>query len=285
MEYSPAAFWSLTLVFYLWHTFGVTIGLHRLLSHRAFRCHKIVEYFFVFGAYLAFHGAPIWWATIHRNHHKYVETPLDPHAPKYGALKAYFFYRRWKYDAHQDPRKQCPDLYKDPIYKLLEFGGNWIPGYALCVGISLLFRVALFYLFGWQVALASFLGAVGAFNVPLLLNIGCHIPKLGYKNFQIKDDSVNVWWFAIIALGDGWHNNHHAVPGSSNMGLLKHEIDPSWLFLKLLQKVGLVYSINESLTNKKHELDYEDRECTALAVELASVPVARELVGVGGRTK
>ncbi|HEY9786308.1 MAG TPA: fatty acid desaturase [Candidatus Obscuribacterales bacterium] len=244
---NPVLFISLTLAFYLWHTFGVTIGLHRLLSHRAFRCHKAVEYFFVLGAYLAYHGSPIWWATIHRAHHRYVETELDPHAPKFGPLKAYFFFRHWSYPAHFDPARLSPDLLKDPVYKHLEIGGNWKVGYSLNIAICILFRVLLFVFFGWEVLAASLVASIAALNVPLLLNIGCHTRRLGYRNFAVDDDSVNVWWFAIIGLGDGWHNNHHAVPGSSLMGLRKHELDPSWLVLKVLQKVGLVYYINESM--------------------------------------
>lgn len=256
MDYT--LFWCLTVVFYMWHILGVTIGLHRLLSHRAFKCHKLVEYFFVFGAYLAFEGAPIWWATIHRTHHKYVDTPLDPHSPRQGILHAYFFYREFKYPPHMSPEKQCPDLMKDPIYVWLEQGKDWKLGYAKCVSINLLFRAMLFYFFGWECMLASFLGGFLAWNVPLILNIVCHIPQLGYTNFRIKgDDSVNNHLFAILAMGDGWHNNHHAYPGSSQMGYKKHEFDFSWFVLKCLQKVGLVTYINESISNHKPE-DTED---------------------------
>jgi sn-1 stearoyl-lipid 9-desaturase len=237
----------LIFVFYLWHMFGVTIGLHRLLSHRAFRCNKIVEYFFVLGAYLAFHGSPIWWATIHRAHHRHVDTPLDPHAPGQGIMHAYSFFRHFEYPDHIDPPTQSRDLLKDPFYRMLEQGGNWRTGYALCVVSSVLFRVALYFIFGWQVAVASFIAAIMALNVPLMLNIICHIPKCGYKTFATNDDSVNVWWLGIIALGDGWHNNHHTYPGSSNMGILRHEFDLSCFVLRVLKRIGLVSSINESI--------------------------------------
>jgi fatty-acid desaturase len=90
-----------------------------------------------------------------------------------------------------------------------------------------------------------------ALNSPLILNIICHMPQWGYKNFNIKDDSMNNWLMAIICVGDGWHNNHHAVPGSSNMGIKPWEIDPSYLLLKGLQKIGLVGTINDSLANEK----------------------------------
>jgi stearoyl-CoA desaturase (delta-9 desaturase) len=243
-------FICLSLVFYLWHAFGVTIGLHRLLSHRAFHCPKFIEYFWVIGAYLAFHGSPIWWATIHRAHHKYVDTPLDPHAPNEGIFKAYAFYLPFKYADHIDPNKQSKDLISDPLYKILEQGGNWRTGYALNVAICLAFRGLLWYCFGWQVACASFSAGILALNMPLILNVICHLPHLGYRNYKIEDDSRNVWWMAVVGLGDGWHNNHHAHPASSRMGIKKWEIDPSWLLLRFMKACGLVSNINESIINR-----------------------------------
>ena len=247
-------FAGLTFVFYLWHMFGVTIGLHRLLSHRAFTCSKPVEYFFVFGAYFAFHGSPVWWATIHRAHHRYSDLPLDPHTPNNGIFSAYAFYREWHYPEHINPRVQSKDLLKDPLYRLLESGADWKLGYAINVVSSLLFRVILLVAFGPIVAGASLLAGILALNAPLILNIICHMPQWGYKNFKIKDDSMNNWLMALICVGDGWHNNHHAVPGSSNMGLKPWEIDPSYLFLKALQAVGLVGTINETLANENAHL-------------------------------
>jgi stearoyl-CoA desaturase (delta-9 desaturase) len=251
---SLALFVGLTFVFYLWHIFGVTIGLHRLLGHRAFSCPKAVEYFFVFGAYLAFHGSPVWWATIHRAHHRYSDTELDPHTPMKGYFEAFSFYTEWKYPEHINPEVQSRDLLKDPVYKLLESRGNWKWGYALCVGICLAFRALLWMAFGPIVAGASLLGGFMALNAPLILNIICHLPQYGYKNFQISDNSMNNWFMTIVCVGDGWHNNHHAVPGSSNMGLKKWEIDPSYLVLRGLKAVGLVHSINVSLANATPQL-------------------------------
>lgn len=242
--------------------FGVTIGLHRLLSHRAFTCSKAVEYFFVFGAYFAFHGSPIWWATIHRAHHRYSDQPLDPHTPNNGIFSAYAFYREWHYPEHINPRTQSRDLLKDPLYRLLESGADWKLGYAINVTSCIVFRLLLWAAFGPVVAGASLLAGFLALNSPLILNIICHIPRWGYKNFDIKDDSMNNWFMAIVCLGDGWHNNHHAVPGSSNMGIKPWEIDPSYLVLRALKAVGLVGTINESIA----------RERPHLAAQVATVP-------------
>jgi sn-1 stearoyl-lipid 9-desaturase len=245
-------FWMLVLAFYIWHGLGVTIGLHRLLSHRAFKCPKFVEYFFVLPAYLAFQGSPIWWATIHRAHHKHSDTPLDPHSPRAGLLHAWVFYRsglcaKYAYPSHINPVIQSPDLMKDPIYRWLEQyeSGNWYAHYLINIAICVLFRVMLYYCFGWTVALASTVAVVMAFNAPLLFNIFSHLPKIGYRNFATSDDSNNCWWLAILSMGDGWHNNHHAYPGSARTGLRPHEIDLSWQLLKLLRALHLASDLNE----------------------------------------
>jgi stearoyl-CoA desaturase (delta-9 desaturase) len=253
-------FFALVMVFYLWHAFGVTIGLHRLLSHRAFSCSKPVEYFWTLGAYLAFHGSPIWWATIHRAHHRHVETTLDPHSPNQGFWHAYTFYRGFEYPAHISPQLQSPDLLADPFYRLLESNGDWRRGYALNVGICIAFRLLLWLVFGPWVAAASLLAGILALNMPLLVNIFCHMPRLGYRTYSTKDDSVNVWWMAIFSLGDGWHNNHHAHPGSSRMGVRKWEIDPSFELLKLMKLLGLVSSINALPNAQRLEIEYATGE-------------------------
>jgi stearoyl-CoA desaturase (delta-9 desaturase) len=77
-----------------------------------------------------------------------------------------------------------------------------------------------------------------------MLNVICHLTKQGYKNFSTADDSVNVWWVGILAAGEGWHNNHHAFPGSAKTGLRPHEVDLSWLTIRLGKKLGLVSWVN-----------------------------------------
>ena len=81
--------------------------------------------------------------------------------------------------------------------------------------------------------------------MPLLLNVACHIPKLGYKNYDTGDDSVNVWWVALLTIGEGWHNNHHAFPGSARSGLRRFEIDLSWLMIRFMKLIGLISWMHE----------------------------------------
>lgn len=234
-------FICLFLIFYIWHGFGITIGYHRLLSHRSFSCPKFVEYFFVLAGYLAFEGSPIWWATIHRAHHRHVDTALDPHSPRHGLVHAFYgWLTRRSYALHISPERQAKDIVGDPIYRFLEQGGAWHRAHAVAFSVNFAFRLLLWACFGWQVALASLLAGLAVLQIPLMLNVICHLPRFGYKTYAANDDSVNVWWVAILAMGEGWHNNHHANPGSARNGMQWWEFDASWLVIKLLRSVGLV---------------------------------------------
>lgn len=238
-------FLAVFLVCYVMHACGITIGYHRLLSHRSFSCPKLVEYFWVAWGYLAFEGSPIWWATMHRAHHHHTDTPLDPHSPLNGLMYSFTGWLAEKeYLPHIDPYKQSKDLLKDPIYVFLEQGGNLPRGHALSFAIGFAVRGVIWALFGWQVALASLLAGLSVLGIPLMLNVICHLPKLGYKTYAGEDDSVNVWWVGILAMGEGWHNNHHAAPGSAKTGMMPWEFDLSWLIIKTMHKFKLVNRMN-----------------------------------------
>ena len=238
-------FFLVFAAFYVWHACGITIGYHRLLSHRSFSCPKFVEYFWVLPGFLAFEGSPIWWSAMHRAHHKHVDTALDPHSPRYGLKNAFTgWLAHERYPAHIIPAEQCKDLLKDPVYLFLEQGGDLHRGHAVGFFFALSFRVVLFLCFGWQVALASLLAGLAVLQIPLMLNVVCHIPKLGYKNYAMKDDSVNVWWVGLLAMGEGWHNNHHAQPGSAKTGMRWFEFDLSWLIICAMKSVSIVTAGN-----------------------------------------
>jgi len=242
------------LLSYAWHMVGITIGYHRLLSHRSFRCSKLIEYFWVLGGYFAFQGSPIWWATMHRAHHRYTDSSLDPHSPRLRGWKyAYYgWIKESGYPEHIMPTTQCKDLTKDPLYKWLEQGGDWRKAHKLCFRLGIAYRILLVLCFGWVVAIAEFTAALIVQHIPLLLNVVCHMPKLGYKNYLTADGSVNVWWVAILTAGEGWHNNHHAFPGSARSGLRPFEIDPSWLTLRFMKLIGLISWMHEETILSKY---------------------------------
>jgi sn-1 stearoyl-lipid 9-desaturase len=250
---------------YIWHALGITIGYHRLLSHRAFSCNKVVEYFWVAPAYLGFEGSPIWWCTSHRAHHRYVDTPLDPHSPRNGFLNAWLGWTLERhYSEHVNPSMQSKDLLKDPIYRFLDQDGDHWRAHSLAASINLLFRMFILMRFGWMPAMASLLAGLTILQVPVMLNVVCHMPKMGYRNFDTTDDSVNVWWVALLAMGEGWHNNHHALPGSAKSGIKPFEFDLSWLVIKGMQMLGLIDRVNEetdrltTLLTKPDEVQIEE---------------------------
>ncbi len=238
-------FIAIFVICYIWHALGTTIGYHRLLSHRSFSCSKAVEYFWVLPGYLAFEGSPIWWATIHRAHHRHSDTELDPHSPRFGIMYAHGgWLERDSYPKHINPMVQSKDLLKDPLYRFLEQGGDLRRGHVLTFFVNLAFRSVICFYFGWVAALASLLAGLAVLQIPLMLNVACHLPKLGYKRYATDDDSVNVWWVALLAMGEGWHNNHHACPGSAKSGMRPWEVDVSWLIIAFMKSVKLVGRVN-----------------------------------------
>jgi len=240
-----ALFLATFVCFYIMHAWGITIGYHRLLSHRSFSCPKAVEHFWVFWGYLAFEGSPIWWATMHRAHHRHVDTELDPHSPRFGFFNSFLGWTMHPtYLSHIDPNTQSRDLTNDPVYRFLEQDGNWNRAHAMNFALGFGFRAILWALFGWQIALASLLAGYAVLQIPLMLNVFCHMPKLGYKNYNSTDDSVNVPFVGILALGEGWHNNHHAAPGSAKSGMKWWEFDASWLMISLMNKLNLVSRVH-----------------------------------------
>ena len=242
-----ATFVVLFLLFYLWHGLGITVGYHRLLAHRALRCKPAFEYLLVAGGYLTFQGPPIWWAAIHRAHHRYSDTPLDPHTPLKGmrfALLGWLFENQ-TYLSKMHLARSCKDLLCNDFYRMLEPKSRFLNGMTLCLLMNIVYRALLFSLFGATVFWANLASSICVFMIPQLLNVTCHLQKMGYKNFATNDDGVNVWWVGILGLGEGWHNNHHAYPGSARTGLLPHEVDVSWHVIRLARFFGLVTYANE----------------------------------------
>lgn len=246
MSHEVLVFCAVFAASYVWHGLGVTVGYHRLLTHRSFNCPKWLEYQFVIAGYLALQGSPLWWATMHRAHHRYQDTPLDPHTPSKGL---WYSYGGWitqkQYPSHINPALQSKDLINDPLYSFLDRGGDWHKAYLLLLFNFVAYRLVILLLFGWVAALASALAGIITLQIPLILNVACHIPAAGYRAYNTKDDSTNVWWVALVAFGDGWHNNHHASPHSARTGMKPFELDASWFTIKLLKKLGLASKVTE----------------------------------------
>jgi fatty-acid desaturase len=262
------------LLSYMYHGFGITVGYHRLLSHRAFKCPRWVEYLIVSGGYLALEGSPVSWVATHRVHHRFSDMEGDPHSPKDGLWHAF---AGWLPNpivrmTGEQIEQTVPDLWRDPVYRFLDFNHSrnhaWV-----CLGLCIALRVALFFLFGPIVVAANLAGMLAAFLGPFWVNSICHIREFGYRNFITEDGSRNVWWVGLVALGEGWHNNHHAVPQSARHGLKPAEIDFSWYFISVLRALGLATEIR--LPKGSRSTPVLD---AALAAELNVPCVADEVV-------
>ncbi len=231
-------------VLYVYHTIGITLGYHRLLSHRSLQLPKWLEYFIVSGAYLALEGSPIFWVTTHRIHHRYSDHDGDPHAPKDGLWHAFIGWmsKPKVIISAEESRKLAPDLYRDPVYNFLHCNHSQNDGY-LCLALGVVYRVILTVAFGPIVLAADLLATVMAFLGPLLVNSITHLRQFGYESYPCGDNSRNVWFVALLSAGEGWHNNHHAFPQSARHGLRWYEFDLTWVTISLLKMLGLAKEI------------------------------------------
>ena len=215
---------------------GVGMGYHRLITHRAYKVPKPVEYFLVTCATLSLEGGPIQWVTTHRIHHAHTDRTGDPHTPRDGGWWAHvgWILRGAAQDHDQATlARYAPDMIKDRYYV-------WLTKYyyvpLIVVGLGLLafggFGVML-----WGVFLRVTLGL----HATWLVNSATHM--WGRKRFETGEDSRNSWWVALLTFGEGWHNNHHAHPTSAQHGLKWYEIDFNWWGIRALQFLGLARRI------------------------------------------
>lgn len=236
------AAWFMGTMLYL--GMGITLGYHRLLTHRSLKVPRFVMYFWVAGGYLALMGAPISWVAVHRLHHQRSDQDGDPHSPRDGFEHALY---KWMFTMHdrqpsEEVRKQVPDLIDDPVLKL--FGIDHSAKQAqLCLWVNIFARILILVAFGPVAFVANLLASITVFWSPQFVNTVCHLQNHGYRNFEVRDDSRNVPWVGLLAMGEGWHNNHHAMPRSARHGIRWFEFDITWCTIWLMEKLGLATEI------------------------------------------
>ena len=215
---------------------GISMGYHRLHTHRSYRVPVGLEYFFAVCGSLTLQGGPISWVATHRIHHQKSDLPGDPHSPREGGWWAHvgwIMFGEANHNATQKMAKYAPDLAKHRFYVWLN-DYHWIPMVAL--GMLLLGLGGLPMML-WGI----FLRVVIGLHATWLVNSATHL--WGSRRFATRDDSRNTWWVALLTFGEGWHNNHHAHPASARHGLAWYEFDPSWLQIRMLKWVGIAKSI------------------------------------------
>jgi fatty-acid desaturase len=245
--FNQAAFKAFLLwlpVFYLYHGLGITLGYHRLLTHKALKVPRWLSYFIVSGGYFCLMGSPIVWVGVHRQHHQKSDLPGDPHSPREGFVHALY---GWMFDMRRvqsdaELQAQVPELMSDRFYRLL--GDTHDPYQAqLCLGVNIVFRLLLWATIGFPAMMASVISTAIVFWSTQLVNAVCHLPGAGYRSHDTYEDSLNVWWVALLALGEGWHNNHHAIPKSARHGMSWWELDITWISIVVLEKLGLAKNV------------------------------------------
>jgi len=218
---------------------GISMGYHRLLTHRSYKVPLLLEYFFTVCGTLTLEGGPISWVATHRIHHQSADRPGDPHSPRDGALWAHAGWLLSGEANNSNTRKMskyAPDFGKAPLLCLVEQLPLGSGGCARDVAIR------------DRRLSASALGHLppGRLRPPStwLVNSATHM--WGSRRFKTHDDSRNNWWVAYLTFGEGWHNNHHAHPSSARHGLAWYEFDPSWIQIKLLKIFHIARWIREA---------------------------------------
>ncbi len=212
---------------------GITVGYHRLASHRSFETSKPVEYFFIFLAALACEGGPIDWVGLHRMHHKHSDSAGDPHDSNKGFLWSHFTWMIYQNPADKEIFRYVKDIEQDPFY---QFCQNFM------VPIQVVLGFILLSIGGWSwVIWGIFVRIAVVFHCTWLVNSATH--KFGYQTYESNDNSRNCWWVALLTFGEGWHNNHHAFQYSARHGLRWWEIDITWMIIRSLNILGLVKNI------------------------------------------
>lgn len=243
LTYSPESL-RLMLVWYaLSGGLGISLSYHRQLSHKSFRCPKPLEYFFAYMGALAFEGDPIEWAKGHSWHHANSDTPADRHSPRDGLWHSHW---GWVLDeSYADSRRDVKGNSKDDLAapwfysESPEFYG-WLRETYMQ---HMLAQAVLFAVLG------GLPGFVWGFvirvlftqNMTWLVNSAVHV--WGHQPWKTGDSSKNNALVALLVFGDGWHANHHAFPASAAHGLEPWQVDPSYAFVCLLERLGLAWDV------------------------------------------
>ncbi len=244
---------GLLLGLYVVTCLGVTLGYHRMFTHRAFESSRVFRVVVAVLGSLAVQGSVITWVADHRKHHAFTDQEGDPHSPHLsgpgflGAVRGLFHaHMGWLFEtvATADRQRFAPDLVKDRALLVIDkLFGFW-------VALSFLIPFAVGWIVGggWGSALSAALwgGLVRIFllhHVTWSINSVCHF--FGRRRFDVEDESRNVFWLAPLSMGEAWHHNHHAFPTSAFHGLRFWErvADPTGVLIALLEKLGLVWNV------------------------------------------
>jgi stearoyl-CoA desaturase (delta-9 desaturase) len=247
--------WSDIVVFavlYCATALSVTVGFHRLFTHRSFATTSWMRGVLAALGSVAIEGPVISWVADHRKHHAFADMEGDPHSPHVdhgvgwrGALRGLVHaHVGWLFLHNQrgSRKRYAPDLIADPVVR-------WVDGTFVFWAVG---GLGAAFALGWLIggtltaALTGLLwgGAVRVLvvhHVTYSINSLCHF--FGRKRFDTGDESRNLAWLSVLSMGEAWHNNHHAFPTSAAHGLRWYELDVSGLVIRGLERVGLAWDV------------------------------------------
>ena len=244
---------SVMAALYVLTALGITLGFHRMFTHRAFEASRPFRAIIAVLGSMAVEGSVITWVADHRKHHAFTDIEGDPHSPHLagpgflGAIKGLWHaHVGWLFETvgTADRERFAPDLVKDRALQVVD------KLFFLWVTLGLVIPFVLGWIIGGGLgtALTALLwgGVVRVFllhHVTWSINSVCHF--FGRKRFDIEDESRNVFWLAPFSMGEAWHHNHHAFPTSAFHGLRFWErlADPTGLVIAMLEKMGLVWNV------------------------------------------
>lgn len=230
---------------------GVTVGFHRLFSHRAFSAGPAVRAALAVLGSITLQGPVTQWVTDHRKHHAFADRPGDPHSPHtsgpggLGAVRGFLHaHVGWMFVTKGMERGDVygRDLYEDRLIRMVD------RLYLLWVVVSLGLPFAVGWLVrgtvGGGVEALMWGGLLRIFlfhHATFCVNSVCHL--LGRRPYETRDRSRNNWVVALLTFGEGWHNNHHGFPRSARLGLTAAQVDPGWWLVRALERVGLAQRV------------------------------------------
>jgi stearoyl-CoA desaturase (Delta-9 desaturase) len=256
LEWGGALHWTdlvVLAVCYVPCVLGITVGFHRLLTHRAFATTPVIRAILTVFGCMAIEGPPIEWVANHRRHHTYSDEEGDPHSPHVnfsggvpGSLRGLWHaHLGWVFGGGMaNEARYAPDLLADPVVRFID---RTFALWAL-VGLAIPFGL------GWAITGGTIDGALtgllwgGAVRVMLLhhvtfsVNSLCHF--FGRQDFETTDHSTNLAWLAPLSFGESWHNNHHAFPRSAVHGLGRRQLDLSAVAIRSLARLGLAWDVS-----------------------------------------
>jgi stearoyl-CoA desaturase (delta-9 desaturase) len=236
---------AIGIAIYWVRMFAITAGYHRYFSHRAYKTSRFFQFLLGLLGTTAVQKGPIWWAAIHRHHHRTSDEPEDVHSPRQSG----FWHSHVGWIASQRYTStnlaEVRDLAKYPELR-------WLGKYHFVAPLAL--AVLCWLVAGWPGLVVGFgWSTVLLWHGTFTINSLAHV--FGRRRYATTDDSRNNWLLALLTMGEGWHNNHHHYAASANQGFFWWEIDASFYVLRALAAVGLVRDLRRP---PRHILDRTD---------------------------